>query len=165
MKKMLGILSVLLLLFGFLSCSSTKSGKTRENPVRFKERIGRVTKVDFQNKSRMVLVSRHHFQYEREENSEGQLYVETLWRFRTPFDDELASNVSEARSKIILTAYPRELTNPAGLWVASIEGRNEVKLEGGQGWVTLPLTEEAKKYFANIAEDLRIEYRMGVREF
>lgn len=113
----------------------------------------------------MVLVSRHHFQYEREENSEGQLYVETLWRFRTPFDDELASNVSEARSKIILTAYPRELTNPAGLWVASIEGRNEVKLEGGQGWVTLPLTEEAKKYFANIAEDLRIEYRMGVREF
>ena len=165
MKKVIFYFFVSLLLIAIYSCSGTKGGKDRANPVKYKKKIEKVTRIDFQNKSRSVLMNRHQFQFFRNEDSEGQQYIETDWRYRPPFEDELNSGIVEARSKIVLTAFPRNLTDPSALWVTNLEGLNEVRLEGSSAWVTLPMTVMAKKYFDKIADDLNIEFRMGVRAF
>ena len=164
MKKIIFSLFALFIIMSIFNCAATKNGKGK-NPVKFKKKLERVTRVDFLNKTRMVLVNRHQFMFFRNEDSEGQQYIETDWRNRTPFDDEFESGIVQARSKIILTAYPRELTNPSGLWVTNMEGINEVILEGGNEWVALPLSDMAKRYFDRIADDLNLEFRTGVREY
>ena len=165
MKKILFYSLFILFIMSFINCAGTKGGADKKNPTKYKKRIERVTSQDFQNKAIRVLVNRNQYLIFRNEPSDGQLYIETDWRFRSPFDDELASGAVEARTKIILTAYPREMTNPNGLWVPTMEGLNEVKLEGGGIWVVLPMSDMAKKYFDRIADDLNLEFRTGIRNF
>lgn len=152
-------------LITLFACSSTKGVGGKGNPVKFKKKIEKVTRVDFQNKTRTVLMNKHQYIFIRNEDSEGQQYIETDWRYRSPFTDELESGIIEVRSKIILTAYPRELTNPQGLWVTTMEGINEVKLESTTTFVTLPMTNLTKKYFDRIADDLDLEFKTGIRSF
>jgi len=153
-----------LLAFG-LGCAATSSIQSKGKRYRYRERIGRVTRLDFRNKSTQILQGRYHYTYERVRDNEGEFYIETFWQPRNPFADEQQQGVEDARTKIILTAFPVEFTDPAGLWMSRIECLNQVKLRGSNIWVTMPLTVSAKRYFARIADDLRVEFQSGIRKY
>ncbi len=148
-----------------MGCASTSSIKNRMNRYRYRERIGRVTHLDFRNKSTEILQGRYHYTYERIRDNEGEYYIETFWQQRAPFDDEAEQGVEDVRTKIILTAFPVEFTDPSGLWMSRIECLNEVRLRGSNVWTRIPLTPSARRYFARIADDLRVEFQTGIRKY
>ena len=165
MKRFFIILIVAFFLFGLLACSSTKTGKGKSNPVKYKKKLERVTRVDFLNKTRLILQNKYQYIFIRAEDNEGQQYIETDWKYRNPFDDEIDSGITEARSKVFLTAYPRSVSNNQGLWIPTIEIVNEVKMGANSEWVELPISKEAQRYYDQITDDLNLEFRMGVRKF
>jgi|Deesub1362B_J571_1020462.scaffolds.fasta_scaffold30941_1 hypothetical protein len=157
---------LLVLLGSFLfiaGCSGTRATKATKR-MEYRERIGKVTEFDFRDKTLEILQNRYQYVYEFTRYDQNQLYVETLWRERNPFEDEAEAGVINARTKIIVTARPMEFSTGA-LWIATIQFINQVQLEGGTQWIRMPLTKQAMAYFRKITDDLRTEYQTGIRRY
>ncbi|HHJ34295.1 MAG TPA: hypothetical protein ENJ87_00875 [Gammaproteobacteria bacterium] len=105
------------------------------------------------------MLDKHQYEIVRRTNSQEKIYYETAWRPRYPFDDEVKLGVSSARSRIIITARPRDFggTGTFTIYRVKFYAENEVRFSDTSGYTRIPISKKAKKYFRRIAGDIRTE--------
>jgi hypothetical protein len=154
--------NLLILFFPFLiSCAGSASSEKPSSAVDYvAKRIEPTKGEDFFSSSNLILTSRFQFEIARTEATTQELYLETVWKNRYPFEDEIAGGVVQARSRIILRARPSYIgpTDQADLlYNLDFYGENEVLLSGTEEWSRLPLSKMLRKYFDDIVDDLKTE--------
>ena len=163
----INIFSILLLIIILLSgCVGTYKSKKRSNLSIFNTKIGTATSIDIKQKARRLL-DRYQFQVVRFEETSDEIYIETQWNYRTPFEDEYHQGVVNARTRFIIITNPRTRAYAGGpdLHVVSVRGENEVRLVDKDNWINLPLTDMVIAYFNKFAGDLKTELSMGIRKY
>ena len=150
MFKINSLLTVIIAFIMLFGCSSTH--KKKMNPTEFTANIGTATAYDIKTKTRRLLM-RYQYEIVREEFSYDQLYFESEWRNRAPFDDEIDMGIVEGRMRITINAVPRTRSSITGndLNVVRVYGENMVRFQGSDEWVRLAMTNMVRKYFAKFA--------------
>lgn len=90
------------------------------------------------------------------------VYMETDWKERDLFADEVAQGITEARSRIFVRARPRT-AQASSLQSVSMEVENHVRFEGVDDWDRSVITDEATDYFRSIERSIRTELSTGIR--
>jgi hypothetical protein len=122
-----------------------------------------VTLPDLDTKGRRIL-ERHQFQIVRHDGP-PDVYYETQWQQREPFDDERALGAVRAQSRILLKARQRNDTwAKAVAYTVDFYLENQVRHEGGD-FTEVPATPQFTQYARRIASELEVEFRSGVRTF
>ena len=166
MLKSISFSTLLLLMYVFWGCSGTYTVKKESNPITFTAKVGTATAYDIEEKTRRLL-DRYRYEIVRFEKTYDQIYFETQWRYRSPFEDEYEISVVDARTRIIINARPRTRTYVTGtdLYVIHVRGENQVRLEGSDAWINLPMTDMVMVYLSKFAENLEMEFRTGIRKY
>lgn len=151
------ILAAILLLAG---CGARGSAGV----AHFARGVGLATANDLAEASSRVF-DLHQFEIEREEEAPN-IYKETRWRARTPFDDEQALGVTAAQVRAIMRARPRSTTSALGsVYTVDLTVEQRVQTLTSDEWVSITVTPAARAYAERIAADLRRELDVGVRRF
>ena len=165
MQKIVAITGCLLVLLSLAGCAGS-SGRSKSTD--YKADLGVATDFDALDKTRRILMSRFHYEIVREEHSAGSFYFETRWKERPLFEDELELGVVSARTRVIISTRPRArygsgLAQPNPIRML---GESQFILEGGGEWVKIPITDAARKYMKNIANEFKTEFKaVGLRKF
>jgi len=153
------LLTIALLISSFLltGCGSTNHVGEKT----FRTNLGTATSTDIQ---RIVpnIINRSNFSIYRHDVNLDGIYYETEWRDRRLFDDEVAKGITEARSRIFVTARSRT-AQASSLHRVNFEVENHVKFDGEEDWNKETITDEAESYFNEIARTLSMEFSSGIR--
>ncbi|MEE9232747.1 MAG: hypothetical protein V3U07_04780 [Nitrospirales bacterium] len=162
-NSIIKILPILLLSF-VLSCAGSSSGE-KPGDYSYTATIGPVTAYDYQDKTRLSL-NKYQYQIERNEDYGNRKYLETMWKYRTPFEDERQLGVVRAKTRIILHVTPR-MRSVAGRTLHRVQfiGENLVQFMGVELWQTAPLTDMCKEYFKRWANELKTEFSTSIRRY
>lgn len=151
------LITIILLSTALVGCAS--SDTVREQTYR--SNLGTATDTDIQRVVPNIL-NRYNFTIYRDEITLDGIYYETEWKDRDLYDDERALGVTQARSRIYVTARPRT-AQASSLHRVNFEVQNEVMIEGDEDWNRETITDEAENYFSEIARTLRVEFESGIR--
>jgi hypothetical protein len=124
--------------------------------------LGLATQLDVQDKPVRVL-RLNAYEAERVVGPPNVL-VQTRWVARTPFADEQAHGITDARTRFIMEARPRQ-RNPEGgvtLYTARLRVENMGRT-GESDWVPLEPTPQFQAYAERIAAAVREELEAGIR--
>ncbi len=162
-RRIAAIAAATLLLLN-LSCAGS-SGRSSINNT-YSSEAGSATGHDLKEKANFVF-AKLNYQFERFEQFQTRIYLETFWRDRTPFPDEAAIGAQIARTRFILRARERVSKSDSELSVykVRITGENEVKFNEDDGWVRLPLTAAAEEYIRSCISEYRSEINSGIRVY
>ena len=149
----------------FAGCSATNSSVKKENSTSYTAKAGKATALDFKKETSNILTNRFSYQIVRTEETTDQIYFETNWQYRVPFEDEKILGIADARSRIKVNARPRIKFRQEEPWPVTVICDNEVRLQNSQAWIEMPLTDMTMEYFRSIVRELRIEYDMGIRVY
>lgn len=167
---MVKLLSFTLLLGVFMAagCAGSSSGNKANipSPNNYTTEVGVATDFDFKEKTRRIL-DKYQYEIVRFEESSDMIYFETRWKDRYPFEDEDQLGISQARSRFILEARPRTrgIRGSVKVFRITVIAENEALYLGSEEWQHVPMTSSYKKYVKRFAEDLRSEFRSGIRRF
>jgi len=101
-----------------------------------------------------IRVTRHH-QYEFETiDSVPDMRIETRWKKRRPFPDEIELGILDAESRMILTARRRGSTNFQGIYAVYFTMENRVTPDGNM-WTEGTQTPAFLEYAAGIAAEYK----------
>jgi len=149
----------------FLAACSGSGGTT--NNSTYDTDIGTATSLDVKEKGTLFL-DRQQYQVLRQEETTELIYMETHWRFRSPFEDEIELGVEEARTRIFLRATPRGMRQQ-GLFsdISSVKltAENQVRYRGETTWKDAHITPKLRSYLRKLSDDLSIVFRTGIRKF
>jgi hypothetical protein len=144
-----------------LGCAGSASNEKAFSATDYTARRIEPTKgEDFFIASQLILSSRFQYEIARTEEASQELYLETSWKNRYPFEDEIAAGIVEARARIILRARPSYIgpaATAAQLYNLDFHAENEVRLEGKDEWLRLPMSKMLRQYFDRIVGDLKTE--------
>lgn len=163
-KKSLPIAFCLLAFAGqFFSCAGSRSF---EYQAKYNTTVGLATTRTFFDQSNIIL-TQYNFLIERTEEYGNAYHIETRWSVGPPTDDEALIGVYQTRIRVILRARAREISSRGNVAnrmnQVTFTGESEVMFEGSNKWQKVPLSEERKNYFKQIAEDLKTEFNTGIR--
>lgn len=161
--KSIPLLSCIALVF-ISACSG--SGEATRNSL-YTADIGTATALDVKDKGRLFL-DRQQYQVLRQEETNELIYIETHWRFRSPFDDEVEQGVEEARTRIFLRATPRGMRQQglfSDISIVKLTAENQVRYRGETTWRDARITPQLRSYLRKLSDDLSIEFRTGIRKF
>jgi hypothetical protein len=142
------------------------SGGTTSNST-YTADVGTATALDVKDKGRMFL-DRQQYQVVRQEETSDLIYIETHWRFRSPFEDEVELGVEEARTRIFLRASARGMRQQglfSDISVVKLTAENQVRYRGEAIWKDARITPELRSYLKKLSDDLSIVFRTGIRTF
>ncbi|MFQ5572422.1 MAG: hypothetical protein ACE5G0_22335 [Rhodothermales bacterium] len=161
MLRSIAILASLTILVLQLGCSgagsSTSSGNT------YRESLGSTSRAQIFKTTDDILVRKFQYQFERQQDSSEDVYIETRWRDQVALEDEQAQGYAFVRTRIILSARPRNRT-PGAMQSYSVTFRSEcmVRQHGGD-WVKMPMTAMRKAQLREIAQEMKTDMTSGVR--
>lgn len=98
-------------------------------------------------------------------STENQLYFETNWKPRAPFEDEAARGANAARTRIIVRARK----SSSQFFTLRLQAQNEVSGVpnasdlAGTGWSTIPATEMYKAYVLELSTEIQLKVDTGMR--
>lgn len=164
MLKPSSLLTLILALIIILGCGS--SGRKKSNTMTYRRNVGKAFPLDMKEKTERILNKFNYTVVRREETYE-QIYYETDWRYRSPFEDESELNIADARTSLTVNAVPRTRGGMPGanLYNVHLSAENEVRFEGSEEWVRVPMSNMLIAYLDKIAEDLKLELLQGIRKF
>ena len=144
-------------------CSGSKSLRF---DARYKANLGISTTRDFYNES-IPILHRHNYLIEKSEEYGTTYYIETRWSASPPFTDEEEIGVLQARTRIILRAKARQVASRSNvvrrLNQVVLTAENEVTFGEDDKGHKIPLTDMRKEYFRRIADELKMEFNIGLR--
>lgn len=148
---------VILLLFAVCaSCAGSGAGtKTRDRQA-YNASLGISYRAEFFGVSQHILINKYQYQFIREEENPRLIYFQTAWKNRSVFADEVDMGIVAAQSRIRITAKARH----AGQYSLDFYAENNVRYEGKDEWEPGPLSPMCEKFFDQVAEDLRFEFRL-----
>ncbi|MFC1492486.1 hypothetical protein ACFL6O_00885 [candidate division KSB1 bacterium] len=160
---MFGKRLLLAMLSAFILIQCAGGGAATSSRSGYKKSIGDYRRMDIMDKSKNLL-GKYGFEIEREEDgTAGDIYIETRWKVRTPFDIEKTDNVMSARTKIIIRARGTQrsvnMVEGERLFKAEFDTENEVMIQGQNEWVKQPYSEELTAYLKKLHEELAGELR------
>ncbi|HUF51535.1 MAG TPA: hypothetical protein VMN60_11905 [Longimicrobiales bacterium] len=119
---------------------------------------GTAPRLDIDTKLKLVL-QRHQYVLVREEQ-ETNLYYETQWRPRTPFDDEQGVGATHAESRIIVRARPR--SRETANYTVSFTVENRLRTADAE-WVSSAVTDQFGRYARELGGEFTRELAQGIR--
>ena len=154
----LASLAILLLQIG---CSG--AGSSARSGSSYRESLGTTSRAQIFKTTDEILLRKYQFQFERQVDSAEDVYIETRWRDAVTLDDEQALGYAFVRTRIILTARPRN-RSPGTLQTYSVTFRAECMVRRLVGdWETVALTAGRKAHLRDIARELKTDMTTGVR--
>lgn len=105
------------------------------------------------------ILDRYRFPILRAENRETTVYFETEWKWREPFEDEIALGFVEANTQIIIEARK----SGARLWRVRFTAHNRLRAATSPEWEEPPLTEMFREYMSRIVLELERDLHMRIR--
>ncbi len=166
MTRQLGTPAILVLATALaVGCASAGGGSTGLTSRHFQQDVGNATARDVERRTPRIL-ERYHYVIVRHETSERRTYIETDWRTRTPFEDEVARGISSVRSRIIVRARQRGgATGSTALMVVTFTMENLALDEESGQWRQAVVTDMFTAYAKRIANRLKDEFTSGIRVF
>jgi len=145
------------------SGGGAKKEKAEASASGFYKNIGDATLTDLEQKGKRAL-DRRNYHVIRQEGP-PEVYYETQWLAREPFDDERALGVVQAQSRILLRARERNTTwAKATAYTVDFYVENQVRRQGGD-FTEIPATKQFSAYARAMASELENDFRSGVRSF
>ena len=152
------LLSILVLQLG---CSG--SGSTTSSGNSFRENLGSTSLAQLQKSIEDIVLRKYQYQYERDTYTSEDTYVETRWRDDAALEDEKAAGYVFARTRIIITARPRNRT-PGAMQTFSVTFRAECMVRTAAGdWMEAPMTAARKAILKEVSNELKTEMTSGIR--
>lgn len=148
-----------------VACAASSSGGAGDTgPASYKKALGTAGLIDIQNRVPKVL-SRYQYEVERQDESPALLVIYTRWNGRYPLEDEIARGVTEAMTRLVLTARARARTGgTADVRVVELTVENRVLLRDSTEWRGL-MTPMFKDYADKLADEFKTELLTGVRVY
>ena len=161
-KKIQHVIGVLIFIFLLqqFGCAGTKNDGNGGTEYRdFQAKLDLASPHDFSVVSQRIL-DRYQYQIVRNNASNAELYIETEWKNRFPFDDE--QGITAGRSRIILKARPKDFGGDGSRRIFRVRmyAESEVQMEMTSSYTRLPMSPKVTKYFKRIASDLRSEFQV-----
>lgn len=153
----------LFVLLTLVACSGSGEASSRRG-LTYSANLGAATLYDINTKTRAVL-DRYQFRIERIESSTDMLYIETEWKNRYPFDDEIEQGIDAALTRIIIQATPRTRSVGGDLNTVRLQAENQVRYRHGVEWHIVPMSPMLISYLKKLTEDTTIELRTGIRKY
>ena len=144
-----GALSLLL-----LSCAST-GGMGSDRSATVRQALGNFSASDIQRRSSEILM-RHSYQIDHQVGPPS-IVIETVWKARAPFDDEVAAGNRQAQTRIVIRGRQRPGVTQATLYTTTFEAQNRVRDTLTNEWIEIPATASFEAYVREIARELRLE--------
>ena len=139
-------------------------GPGRDQPSMYKKALGTAALTDVQNKVPKVF-TRYQYEIERQDESPALLTILTRWNLRYPLEDERAQGVSEAQTRLTLTARARTRSGgTADVRIVDLAAENQVVVGDSTAWRGL-LTPMFKKYVDQLISELKTELLTGIRVY
>jgi hypothetical protein len=154
-KATLGMCT-LLVIIGLTACAST--GGSTGGAMSVTRNVGTSPRAEVDSKTRLIF-QRHQYVLQREQ-LESNMYYESQWRARQPFDDEIEHGARSAESRLIVRARLR--SRETDQYAVSLVVENRLQTVDGQ-WLTLAATPEFTAYARTIADDLADQLIQGIR--
>jgi hypothetical protein len=156
-RKRLPLLTLL-----FAACAS--GGASEASRGSFMRSVGTATQVDALEKARKVLGL---FQYElRRQDTIPAVMIETEWRGRSPFADEVDLGIQAAENRVFVTARRRAETQLGPIYNVTMQIENRVRMDaGGMQWVETSATPMFQQYSDSIFKLYQRELTIGVRRY
>lgn len=161
MFKSSSIFAIFLILCIILGCSSAR--KSGENPTNYNRNLGTAYPTDVKEKTARIF-NKYNYVIIRHEESFEQIYFETDWRYRGPFDDEIDLGIVDARTRLIVNATPRTRSG-TDLYTVRMTAETQVRFEDTNEYITVPMTDMLMAYLKTISDDLRLELMQGIRRY
>lgn len=154
-------LAAVMLAGGLLAgCASSGNGGA---DTRFERAVGTGSVTDVLERSMKVL-RQHQFEIQQQMDAPN-IYIETKWRARVPFDDEVVIGVRLAQTRAIVRAKPRGTGGMGETYAVDVTIENRVQRTEGSDWLTDVATPLYRKYADQITSDFRNELTIGVRKY
>ncbi|MDG2398292.1 MAG: hypothetical protein P8M59_03150 [Candidatus Marinimicrobia bacterium] len=146
--------TILILIFLSVGCfGSIQSGSNNEN---YFTQVGVAYRSNFIGVTDYVLFSKYRYTLNREEESSRLIYLETTWKDRPVFSDEIEMDITAAQTRIILKAESR----PTGLYKISFYAENKFQHKINKEWQRGPISSELRQSLDEIASDFRHEFKL-----
>jgi hypothetical protein len=118
------------------------------------------------------LFAKHGFEHERQEGDEfndaGDIYVETRWKDRAPYDEEKEEGIVAARIKITIRARPTEIvvnfTSHERMFSVVYTMEHEVMVGFDREWVKRPFCPKLEEYTNRIYDEFKSQLRFAKGE-
>ncbi|MGH7467183.1 MAG: hypothetical protein ACRENP_04275 [Longimicrobiales bacterium] len=144
----------------FAACAS---GGGRGSAV-YQREIGNASATDAVSRALLIL-SRNHFEVYQQEAAPF-IRIETHWRTRRPFTDEVALGITNAESRVIVTARVRGETDVGSVYSVRMAVENRVKVGENMEWNDRTNTPMFRKFAEEMTGQFRTELiNIGVRRY
>ena len=155
---MLMSLSLLVLLTG---CSGAGSSAGTSNSMR--ESLGTTSRTQLRTTLEEIVLRKFQYQIERDVDTAEDIYFESRWRDESALQDEKAAGYTFARTRITITARPRNRT-PGTAATYSVVFRAECMVRTLAGdWMEVPITAMRKARLKEISDEMKTEMTTGIR--
>ncbi len=144
------------------------SGGTTKSIRGFRKNMGDHLRDDIIDQS-TKLFFKHGFEVERQEGVEGEtsgdVFIETKWKDRLPFDEEKADGIVAARTKIIIRARITQkalnFTSNQRMFKVSYTMENEFMVGLDREWVRRPLCSRLDAYCRRVYDEYKSQLRFA----
>lgn len=155
---------MLLMAGGLLAgCSGSNTGGGGGSDV-YRQNLGTADRITLVEGTRDALLVRYGFQLEREVTSSEDVRFETEWKEESSLEDERAAGYTHARTRITITARPRNRsTSVAQSYAVRFVAETEVREIGSEVWQSVPMTPMRLDYIRQISTFLKTEYATALR--
>lgn len=145
-------------------CAGSEGTRTAPDPGVYTESLGTADRETLVNDTREALQVRYGYRFEREVLSTEDVRLETDWKMDTALEDEQAEGAAHARTRIIITARPRNRsTSTAQSYAVRYRFETELQELGSDVWRSAEPTAMRLDYIKQIANFLKNEYRTALR--
>lgn len=164
MNRLLQVTGIVLFILCMLGCASGPKGPAKIKT--FDEQVGTGYFNDVRTNVERIL-TKHQYTIFRYNEDSDRITFETDWRYRVPFDDEVALNIVDAKTQLFITARPRirSFNAESTLYVVRMRAENHVRFLDTEEFVRVPLSKMLQEYLKKIAYDFKMEFEQGLRVY
>jgi hypothetical protein len=143
-----------------VACASGGRGES----AAYRRDLGNASASDTWDFSHRII---NRYQYDvLSQDSVSEIRIETHWKSRRPFADELSLGVTAAESRLVIVARPRGQSELGAVYNNNLSVDNRIRLAGGTEWNEVTNTALFRQYADEIVSEFKREIQnVGVRRY
>ena len=156
----IGLVGLAIFITGCVASSATSDTNN------YRKRIGTAAPNDVVRETEQTLVSRYGYRFDRKVTTSEDMRFITQWNQHSPMMDEQAKNVSACRTRIRVSARPKNRSGAEiRTYTVIMEADYQVQKQGSPEWITMAMPESRVEYVDEIADRLEQQVAGGVRSY
>lgn len=141
-----------------VNCSATSNLGGDSN--RYRIRLG-VANLNAMKVETPRILSRFGYILQRQEEALSDIYFESRWKKRAPFEDEIKLGIKQVDSRLIIRATPRATAGSSGhIYKVSLIAETKYQDTETNAWTASTPTDMAKAKFNEIADAFKTEFQV-----